>query len=107
MIKIVEPNSTPEQEQGPEQGQELILTQFQNWAKEQSDKKELIPAFERWLKENPVKLLDKLEEKGMDSSKNLTFSIHSENGEDSLKIEQEGKEIRLDYKEVIQDIPYP
>lgn len=68
-----------------------------------SDKKELIPAFERWLKENPVELLNKLKEKGMDSSKDLTFSIHSENGEDSLKIKQGDNEIRLDYKEVIQD----
>lgn len=68
-----------------------------------SDKKELIPAFERWLEENPVELLNKLKEKGMDSSKDLTFSIHSEEGEDSLKIKQGNEEIRLDYKEVIQD----
>ncbi len=104
MTDTVEFALTPEQEQGPEQGQELILTQFQNWAKDQSDKKELIPAFERWLKENPVKLLDQLDK--MNPSENIHFSLvkqDGDEGQDCLKLEQDGESFLLGYDDVIKD----
>jgi len=65
--------------------------------------KDLVFTFNRWLSENPEKLQQKLLEKQINPSQNLTFSI--EQGEEGsfLKVKQDTKEIRIDYNEAITD----